>query len=211
VSYKTASKARLAEARGNHPLALELAASVVDSQHVPMVSAVLSGMCRRLGAVDLAVRLAHQALEPQVPGYIAAYALSTLAFLDWQEGRADSAHRRMEELVAVAGPERVRYQFVDNPDQACRELLAAHLSYTSYSDFVEESLLLCERAVPDGMPAALTPREQEVLAYLRTPMTVQDIADKMAVSVNTLKTHQRAIYRKLGATNRREAINRAGR
>lgn len=42
-------------------------------------------------------------------------------------------------------------------------------------------------------------------------MTMQEIADKMAISVNTLKTHQRAIYRKLGAANRRQAIKLAGR
>ncbi|WP_142282811.1 LuxR C-terminal-related transcriptional regulator [Mycobacterium aquaticum] len=211
VSYKTASRARLAEARGDHRLALELAASVLGSEHVPMVSAVMSGMCRRLGAHQMAVRLAHQALEPHVPAYIAAYALSTLAYMDWQEGQADSAHMRMEEAISAARPERVRYQFVDNPDAVCRDLLAAHLSYTSYPDFVEEALLECERAVTDGIPAALTPREQELLAFLRTPMTMQDIAEKMGVSVNTPKTHQRAIYRKLGATNRREAIKLAGR
>lgn len=42
-------------------------------------------------------------------------------------------------------------------------------------------------------------------------MTMRDIADKMEISVNTLKTHQRSIYRKLGAVNRREAIKNAGR
>lgn len=39
---------------------------------------------------------------------------------------------------------------------------------------------------------------------------MQDIADWMSMSLNTLKTHQRAIYRKLGASNRREAIELAG-
>ncbi|WP_135452881.1 LuxR C-terminal-related transcriptional regulator [Mycobacterium sp. DL99] len=33
----------------------------------------------------------------------------------------------------------------------------------------------------------------------------------MSISVNTLKTHQRSIDRKLGAVNRREAIRKAGR
>lgn len=211
VSYKTASRARLAEARGDRGLALDLAASVVGSQHVPMVSAVLSGMCRRLGAPELAERLAHQALEPQVPGYIAAYALHTLAALAWQQGNAEEAHRWMEQMVTAACPEHVRYQFVDNPDSACQELLAAHRSYTAYPGFVEQALLAGEHRRSDSGAASLTPREREILAFLRTPMTMQDIADKMGISVNTLKTHQRAIYRKLGATNRREAINRAAR
>ncbi|OBB87359.1 hypothetical protein A5779_01875 [Mycolicibacterium peregrinum] len=211
VSYKAASRARLAEARGDRDLALELAASVVGSQHVPMVSAVMAGMCRRLGELDLAGRLAQQALEPQVPGYIAAYALYTLALLSWQHGQAEQAHKRMEEMLTEACPEHVRYQFVDNPDAACQELLAAHRSYTAYPDFVEQALLASEHRRSDSGVAGLTPREREILAYLRTPMTMQEIAGKMAISVNTLKTHQRAIYRKLGATNRREAINRAAR
>ncbi|MED5812743.1 LuxR C-terminal-related transcriptional regulator [Mycolicibacterium sp. 050232] len=211
INYKTGSRARLAEARGEHRLALELAAGIVGAVHLPMVSAVLSGMCRRLGAPELAGRLARQALEPQLPGYIAAYAQYTLALLAWQDGQPEQAHKRMEEMLAAARPEHVRYQFVDNPDSACQELLAAHRSYTAYPDFVEQALLASEHRRADSGAAGLTPREREILAFLRTPMTMQEIADKMSISVNTLKTHQRAIYRKLGATNRREAINRAAR
>ncbi|WP_048896417.1 MULTISPECIES: LuxR C-terminal-related transcriptional regulator [Mycolicibacterium] len=210
-NYKTGSRARLAEARGEHRLALALAARVVGAAHLPMVSAVLSGMCRRLGAPELAGRLARQALEPRLPGYIAAYALYTLALLDWQDGQSERAHKRMEEMLAAACPEHVRYQFVDNPDSVCQELLAAHRSYTAYPDFVEQALLASEHHRPDSGAAGLTRREREILAFLRTPMTMQEIAGKMSISVNTLKTHQRAIYRKLGASNRREAINRAAR
>ncbi|MEV0671101.1 LuxR C-terminal-related transcriptional regulator [Mycobacterium sp. NPDC050441] len=211
ISYQAAARARLAEARGDHPRALELAASFVDSQHLPLMSAVLSGMCRRLGATELAGRLASQAMEPPGPSYIAAYARYTLALLAWQRGEAEEAHKQLEEMLVGAHPERVRYQFVDNPDPAGRELLAAHLSYTAYPDFVEETLLASEHSAPDTKAASLTPREREILTFLRTPMTMQDIADKMSISVNTLKTHQRAIYRKLGAGNRREAIKLAGR
>lgn len=211
VSYQAAARARLAEARGDRQLALELAAGVAGSDHLPMVSAVLSGMCRRLGGPDLADRLAHQALEPRVPGNVAAYALHTLALLAWQDGRAEVAHQRMERLVAAARAERVRYQFVDNPDAAGKELLAAHLSYTSCPDFVEAALVAGEHDRADTRAADLTPREREILAFLRTAMTMQEIADKMSISVNTLKTHQRSIYRKLGAANRRQAINRIDR
>ncbi|MBU9763696.1 hypothetical protein FR943_07565 [Mycobacterium sp. TNTM28] len=209
VSYKTAARARLAEARGDRRQALMLADAVVGAAHVPMVSAVLSGMCRRLDAPELAERLANQALEPQLPGYIGAYALWTLALLAWRRDESELAHQRMERLVSIAGPERVRYQFVDNPGPEGKELLAAHLSYTSYPDFVEDALVASDRDQPDL--GRLTPREREILAFLRTPMTMQEIADKMSISLNTFKTHQRSIYRKLGAANRREAIRRAAR
>jgi LuxR family maltose regulon positive regulatory protein len=68
--------------------------------------------------------------------------------------------------------------------------------------------------LPSVRPAAplvpsfwsLTPREHEVLRLLRSTMTAADIAAATFVSVNTVKTHQRAIYRKLGVAGRREAV-----
>ncbi|XVU28041.1 LuxR C-terminal-related transcriptional regulator [Actinoplanes sp. CA-054009] len=59
------------------------------------------------------------------------------------------------------------------------------------------------RPPPDG---ELSPREQEILLFLPTMLTVGDIAGELTVSVNTVKAHIRAIYRKLGATRRREAV-----
>lgn len=58
-----------------------------------------------------------------------------------------------------------------------------------------------------GVP--LTEREQSILTYLATPMAAGEIADELYVSVNTVKTHLAAIYRKLGARGRREAVRRA--
>jgi LuxR family maltose regulon positive regulatory protein len=55
----------------------------------------------------------------------------------------------------------------------------------------------------------LTPREQSVLSYLATSMTAAEIAAELYLSVNTVKTHLAAIYRKLEAGRRREAVRRA--
>ncbi|MGV9733993.1 response regulator transcription factor [Rhodococcus aetherivorans] len=52
----------------------------------------------------------------------------------------------------------------------------------------------------------MSAREREILAYLRTPMTAEEIAAALFVSVNTVRTHQRSIYRKLGVNSRRDAI-----
>ncbi|MCU1499265.1 MAG: putative LuxR family transcriptional regulator [Acidimicrobiales bacterium] len=55
----------------------------------------------------------------------------------------------------------------------------------------------------------LTDREMAVLRYLPTPMSQRDIASELYVSLNTVKTHSRAIYRKLGVGDRKAAVQAA--
>ncbi len=52
----------------------------------------------------------------------------------------------------------------------------------------------------------LTPREVEIIAYIRQGMTSQQIADKMNVSFYTVETHRRNIHVKLGVKNTVELI-----
>ena len=52
----------------------------------------------------------------------------------------------------------------------------------------------------------LTDSELAVLRFLPSHMTNQEIADALFLSINTVKTHLRSAYRKLGAASRREAI-----
>lgn len=55
----------------------------------------------------------------------------------------------------------------------------------------------------------LTERELIVLRELPSMMTLGEIAQAQGITINTIKTHVRSIYAKLGATTRREAIGRA--
>jgi LuxR family maltose regulon positive regulatory protein len=55
----------------------------------------------------------------------------------------------------------------------------------------------------------LTEREKTVLGMLRGDLSQQEIARQLYVSINTVKTHTSAIYRKLGVSSRRHAIDRA--
>jgi LuxR family maltose regulon positive regulatory protein len=64
------------------------------------------------------------------------------------------------------------------------------------------------RAAPTG-PERLTERELAVLALLPTPLSQRELAGSLFVSQNTLKTHLRAVYRKLGVDSRDEAVLRA--
>ena len=64
-------------------------------------------------------------------------------------------------------------------------------------------------AISRQLPYPLTQRELTILRFLATSMSTSEIADELCLSVNTVKTHVAAIYRKLPATRRREAVLRA--
>ncbi len=55
----------------------------------------------------------------------------------------------------------------------------------------------------------LTERELAVLRYLPTQMSLREIAAELFVSLNTVKTHSGAIYRKLGVSDRKSAVHTA--
>jgi LuxR family transcriptional regulator, maltose regulon positive regulatory protein len=55
----------------------------------------------------------------------------------------------------------------------------------------------------------LSRREQEVLLLLSGMLSTVEIAEEMYISVNTVKTHLKSIYRKLSAAHRGEAVRRA--
>lgn len=57
----------------------------------------------------------------------------------------------------------------------------------------------------------LTDREIAVLRYLPTQMSLREIAAELFVSLNTVKTHSSAIYRKLAVTDRKAAVQAARR
>jgi ATP/maltotriose-dependent transcriptional regulator MalT len=69
-------------------------------------------------------------------------------------------------------------------------------------------------ALAPGVPVLefgqrLTEREMTVLRLLPTRLSQREIAEELLVSVNTVKTHSRAIYRKLGVSSRQAATERA--
>jgi LuxR family transcriptional regulator, maltose regulon positive regulatory protein len=68
-------------------------------------------------------------------------------------------------------------------------------------------------ALPPAEPAwpgeLLTQGETRVLRYLPTHMGAPEIATELFLSANTVKTHLRHLYQKLGAHSRQEAVQRA--
>ena len=57
----------------------------------------------------------------------------------------------------------------------------------------------------------LTERELDVLRLLQGTLSLSEIAGELFISANTAKTHAKAVYRKLGASSRSEAVSVARR
>jgi ATP/maltotriose-dependent transcriptional regulator MalT len=55
---------------------------------------------------------------------------------------------------------------------------------------------------------ALTRREADILRHLATGLPLKDIAANLNISKNTIKTHLRNLYRKLGAEDRKDAVEK---
>ena len=55
----------------------------------------------------------------------------------------------------------------------------------------------------------LSQREREVLEHVSAMESTAEIASEMYISVNTVKTHLKSIYRKLSVAHRGEAVRRA--
>ena len=69
----------------------------------------------------------------------------------------------------------------------------------------------CRRTPPashQGLIDPLSPRELDVLRLLGTHLDGPDIARQLFVSLNTVRTHTKNIYAKLGVNNRRAAVRR---
>ena len=67
---------------------------------------------------------------------------------------------------------------------------------------------LASRQRPQPLAEPLTEREEEVLRLLRGTLSLREIGQELFLSANTIKTHARAIYRKLGVSTRQEAVER---
>ena len=81
--------------------------------------------------------------------------------------------------------------------------------------YVRRLLAAADESVPrphgqqQGLVAPLSARERDVLRLLRSDLDGPDIARELSISLNTLRTHTRNVYAKLGSTNRRSAVRRA--
>lgn len=169
---------------------------------MPLVAVFVAGVLRRAGAYSEALQVLRRQAAFAGVSYVRVATLATSALGQWASGRTEPAHELCEEALAIAEVEGIRLPFADD-DPEMRDLLGAHVAWgTKHEAFV----LSCLRPSTGSALASLSERERDVFEQLRTTLTTTEIADRLGVSVNTVKTHQRSIYRKLGVTSRREAL-----
>lgn len=72
-------------------------------------------------------------------------------------------------------------------------------------------LLRERRGTPPALAVGLTPRERGVLAGLVRGQSYKEIAGDLGIGIETIRTHIKALYRKLQVRNVAEAVSRAVR
>lgn len=127
----------------------------------------------------------------------------------------DDARSFLGRAVEIARPEGFVRTLVA-ADPKVTKLLADFLLRSPRDRYSDTLMTAIDRAVPRSVSRqtstldALSDRERAVLRYLPTRMTAREIANELFISMNTLKTHLKSIYRKLDATSRTEAVAHAG-
>jgi LuxR family transcriptional regulator, maltose regulon positive regulatory protein len=204
-----AAKAMLRRADESLPRTAEVAvtlASLELADGEPAAAAATLAPCLNGSASTLSFALLTYAC---LLGALAAHALDD----------DDHAFRLLERALVLADQEGFRLQFT-TVGSGVRPLLAAQLDHdTAHRTLILELLEALEPA-PTPAPAdpgpeqvvliePLSERERIVLRFLGGVLSNVEIASELYVSVNTVKTHVKSIYRKLDVTGRREAIRKA--
>jgi LuxR family maltose regulon positive regulatory protein len=205
---------RMALAVGETTLALEIAergaALLGETGEVALMRAVAQQGRGRL-------QPARQALRPALAtdGNVLSPLTRVLAWL-WEArladraGDGDRAVAAVARAVSVAAPLGV-VRPLAHGGQEIADLLSRAAGTLGHDEAFVEQVRALTPPADELAVAALTTRELELLTELPSLRTAEEIASSMQVSVNTVKTHIRGIYRKLGVTNRRDAVLTARR
>ncbi|GAA3383608.1 LuxR C-terminal-related transcriptional regulator [Cryptosporangium minutisporangium] len=125
-------------------------------------------------------------------------------------GHAMQAVDQLRDTVALAAREGIRRPFFTMADSRLDAIMQRLRLLGGETPFLDQ--IISEVRAGTGVSAdmaiaqGLSEREIEVLRYLPTMLSAAEIAGLLGVSVNTVKAHLRAIYRKLGAARRSEAV-----
>lgn len=128
-------------------------------------------------------------------------------------GDIPAALASLEQALALAAPEEYVRTFLDE-GAPMTTLLRAVGQRGAARPYARHLLASAGESVggapaPGALVEPLTGRELTVLRLLRTDLSGPDIARELMVSLNTMRTHTKNIYTKLGVGDRRAAVRRA--
>ncbi|MGD9527076.1 LuxR C-terminal-related transcriptional regulator [Pseudonocardia sp.] len=138
--------------------------------------------------------------------------LALLALAHRARGDAPAALAALDRAVTLARPEGYVRIFADEgaPMAALLRDLARQAPDAAYPRRLVAAASAPARAVPTGgLVEPLSARELDVLRLLASDLDGPAIARELHVSLNTMRTHTRSIFRKLEVTSRRAAVRRA--
>jgi LuxR family transcriptional regulator, maltose regulon positive regulatory protein len=129
-------------------------------------------------------------------------------------GDRGAAQRALEQALDHAAPQDLIFPFLHDP---APELLDRHRRQgTAHTVLIARIRNVLAGSKPSSPPTGpqrlrepLSHAESRVLRYLPTRLSAPEIADELYLSVNTVKTHMRHLYDKLGAHRRHEAVEQA--
>lgn len=207
-AYHAVSMAALDSATGQSAELGDRLAILARFPHVPAALAVGAELLRSAGKLDQATSMLRAMRTGANSSYAAATALTTSALIAHQRGLHQLAHERFERALNIGVPEGVARPFIAR-NHVLIDLMNAHRARgTPHDAFLNDRIASSEADLrgPVTLDRELSDRQKQVYGYLCTALSVDEIAGALGVSVNTIRTHQRAIYRKLGVTSRREAV-----
>jgi len=150
-----------------------------------------------------------------VIGYLTVVEAHLLAGLAHRAlGDQRAANQAAERALALAEPDRPVLPFLMTGSRELLEALPRH--ETAHAALLTDILDVMHGASPAArdqhpypQPEELSPGELRVLRYLPTNLSRLEIAGELSVSPNTVSTHIRSIYAKLGVRDRSSAVQRA--
>lgn len=163
----------------------------------------------RLGRHDAANSVLRSLADDEVPmllPWAAIEATLTGVQAALASGAPERAVRLLDHALRVAEPADVKFPFVFAPADVIAFLTARLGGLGTGERFAGQVLALRRRLHTPPMPVPLTDRERSVLRLLPTQRSIDEIAQDLTVSPNTVKTHVRGIYAKLDVRSRRDAV-----
>jgi LuxR family maltose regulon positive regulatory protein len=195
-----------------HGVAVDDALSYLrEYEHVTLARALLAS-----GAVPDSARLLERLLAAAEAGERGGSVVEILvlqALAGHAAGDARGASASLQRALSLAAPEGYVRVFVDEgAPMAALLRLVARQPARDHADrllrFFDPRGPVVARRAP-GPVEPLSARELDVLRLLSTDLDGPAIARELVVSLNTLRTHTKNIYAKLGVNNRRAAVRQA--